>query len=294
VIIDPADVIAERIRQELPGVRWFLDYDASISRLYGAAEGDGSQIRYFPHWILLDPMLRVQSVASITDGAAIIAELKEALSQPLPELHAPVLILPNVLPRALCADLMAFYERKGGEESGFMREENGITVIKLDRSIKQRSDATIDDEALLAPLKAHLARNLRPMVERVFQFQATRIERFIVACYDSTAGGHFRRHRDNTTMGTAHRRFAVTINLNAEDYEGGDLRFPEYGQQCYRAPTGGAVVFSCSLLHEATPVTSGRRFAFLPFLYDDAAANLREQNLAHVEPALRNYRASAS
>ena len=32
------------------------------------------------------------------------------------------------------------------------------------------------------------------------------------------------------------------------------------------------------LLHEATPVTKGRRYAFLPFLYDDAAAQVRERN----------------
>tara|TARA_B100000408_G_scaffold123993_1_gene105073 strand:- start:348 stop:731 length:384 start_codon:yes stop_codon:yes gene_type:complete len=115
-------------------------------------------------------------------------------------------------------------------------------------------------------------------MERAFQFRATRIERYLVACYEAGAG-HFRPHRDNTTHGTAHRRFAVTINLNAGEYDGGDLRFPEFGQRTYRAPTGGAVVFSCSLLHEATPVTSGRRDAFLPFLYDEAARKVRDANL---------------
>ena len=91
--------------------------------------------------------------------------------------------------------------------------------------------------------------------------------------------GHFRPHRDNTTFGTAHRRFAVTINLNAEEYEGGNLCFPEFGQRTYRAPTGGAIVFSCSLLHEALPVTSGKRYAFLPFLYDEAGKKIRDANL---------------
>ena len=38
------------------------------------------------------------------------------------------------------------------------------------------------------------------------------------------------------------------------------------------------VVFSCSLLHEATPVTKGTRYAFLPFLFDEAGARIREQN----------------
>jgi predicted 2-oxoglutarate/Fe(II)-dependent dioxygenase YbiX len=55
------------------------------------------------------------------------------------------------------------------------------------------------------------------------------------------------------------------------------------GPQVYTAPAGGAVVFSCSLLHEATPVTKGKRYAFLPFLYDDAAAKVRDENLKYVE-----------
>ena len=45
------------------------------------------------------------------------------------------------------------------------------------------------------------------------------MERYIVACY-APGAGHFRPHRDNTTLGTAHRKFAVTINLNAGDYDG--------------------------------------------------------------------------
>ena len=37
-------------------------------------------------------------------------------------------------------------------------------------------------------------------------------------------------------------------------------------------PTGAAVVFACSLLHEALPVTRGQRFALLSFLLDPADA----------------------
>ena len=39
------------------------------------------------------------------------------------------------------------------------------------------------------------------------------------------------------------------------------------------------MVFSCSLLHEATPVTKGKRYAFLPFLYDEEARAIRDANL---------------
>jgi predicted 2-oxoglutarate/Fe(II)-dependent dioxygenase YbiX len=69
----------------------------------------------------------------------------------------------------------------------------------------------------------------------------------------------------------------VSINLN-DEFEGGELSFPEYGPRSFKPPPGAAVVFSCSLLHAVSRVTQGRRYAFLPFLYDAAAAQLREAN----------------
>ncbi len=290
VTIDPTDVKAGRIAQQVPGIRWFLDFDRSISTRYGAARISGDAVSYAPHWLLLDPMLRVRSTAPVSGGPGIMAELRQLTGRPAPDLAAPVLLVPDVLSGDTCHRLIAAYDRNGGTESGFMRDENGITVEQLDHHHKRRADYNIDDEGLIAELKGRLSLALRPMIQRAFQSDANRVERWLVACYDGASGGHFRAHRDNTTKGTAHRKFACTINLNAEDYEGGDLWFPEFGQRRYRAPTGGAVVFSCSLLHEARPVIRGRRYAFLPFLYDDDGARLRERNLAFVAPELQSYR----
>ncbi len=164
-----------------------------------------------------------------------------------------------------------------------MRERGGKTIGMLDHDFKRRRDCSIDDERLRTAAMNRIHDRLLPELRRAFQFTATRIERHIVARYDAQEGGFFRPHRDNTTKGTAHRRFAVTVNLNADEYQGGDLRFPEYGERTYRAPTGGAVVFSCSLLHEATEVTSGMRYAYLPFLYTDDDAELRRRNQVFLE-----------
>jgi hypothetical protein len=35
-------------------------------------------------------------------------------------------------------------------------------------------------------------------------------------------------------------------------------------------------------MHEALPVTRGRRYAVLPFLYDESGAKLREANLDYL------------
>lgn len=290
VTVDPDDVKAGRIAQDLPGVRFFLDFDRAVSTLYRAAsEGD----RYTPHWLVLDPALRVLGRFAIDEGEKAIALLRSRLAADDDGQWAPVLRVADVIEPSLCQRLIALYEQHGGEESGFMRDVDGKTRLILDPRHKQRRDYTIEDENLRRQLAVRMNRRLSPALEKAFQFKATRIERYIVACYEP-GHGHFRPHRDNTTRGTAHRKFAVTINLNADDYEGGDLRFPEFGQRTYRAPTGGAILFSCSLLHEATPVTSGRRFGFLPFLYDEDGARIREENNAHLGEGLNEYRMGRS
>ncbi|SMF67561.1 2OG-Fe(II) oxygenase [Allosphingosinicella indica] len=278
ITVDPEDAEMGRIAQRLPGLRFFLDYDRSVSRLYHAEEGPE---RYRPHWLVLDPALRVLGAFPVDRGEEAIACLRGAIEAAPPEPHAPVLVVPDVLEPELCQRLVGYYRDRGGVESGFMREVDGQTVLVHDATHKQRRDVEVDDAELRNSVLARLARRLTPAVQRAFAFEPTRIERHLIACY-SAGAGHFRPHRDNTTKGTAHRRFAVTLNLNAGEYDGGDLRFPEFGPRTYRAPTGGAVVFSCSLLHEATPVTRGERFAYLPFLYDEAAAEVREANLKYL------------
>jgi peroxiredoxin/predicted 2-oxoglutarate/Fe(II)-dependent dioxygenase YbiX len=293
--IDPQDESAARIADMLPGIRYFFDFDRKVSEIYGAvdaAEGEG-EIAFKPFTLVLDPFLRVIGVFPLTDPVSHNEWLGELLGKLPPvdrhaatDICAPILVLPRVFEPQFCKDLIQLYERQGGNESGFMREKDGKTIEIKDQSFKRRKDLNLDDSAdheqIRAAVRARFVRRIVPEIKKAYQFEVTRIERYVVACYEGTVGGFFRAHRDNTTKGTAHRRFACTVNLNAEDYEGGDLRFPEFGSRTYRAPTGGAVVFSCSLLHEATPVTEGKRYAFLPFLYDDAAAKIREDNLKYL------------
>lgn len=281
VTADPADEAEGRVAQRLPGIRFLADPDAAVAAAYGA-EGR-------PHWLLLDPMLRAVGAFRIEDGEnafRVLGALAGAAVQPD---WAPVLMAPNILEPELCRRLVQLYEAEGGEPSGFMREVDGKTTLMTDPQHKMRRDCMVEDPELCQALRARVTAKLVPLVKRAFQFEATRMERYLIGCYEAGAG-HFRPHRDNTTKGTAHRRFAVTINLNPGEYDGGDLRFPEFGARTYRPPIGGAVVFSCSLLHEATPVTRGRRFAFLPFLYDEAAARQREENNPHLADGLGTYR----
>ena len=298
---DPRDEAEGRIREMLPGIRHFLDYDLSVARQYGAAPQeitDGeTNVPLRRLWLVLDPTLRIMAVFPLAGDAGGFPDVAAYLKTLPPpdrfagfDLQAPILLLPRVFEPDFCAQLVSLYEQHGGEESGFMREVDGKTVMAHDPAHKRRRDFTITDEALMKQIQRRILRRVVPEILKVHQFKATRMERYIVSCYAAEDRGHFRAHRDNTTAGTAHRRFAVSINLN-NDFEGGEISFPEYGRRSFKPPVGGACVFSCSLLHEVSPVTAGRRFAFLPFLYDDEAARIREANNVHLGDGVGAYRA---
>lgn len=288
VSIDPDDrALSDRI--ESPTYCKFLwDFEQTVSKQFEACvatpDAEGS-FAYHPMTFVLDETLRVLAVFPLVQSEQYAAQILSYVGQ-LPPLapegmaarQAPVLFIPRVLDPETCQTLVQLFETGSVRDSGFMREVEGKTVEILDHSFKKRQDINLAETPWLEMINQTVIRRIKPEIEKVFQFSITRFERHIVSRYDSANEGFFNRHRDNTTKGTAHRRFAMTLNLNTGAYEGGCLRFPEYGSQLYRPEIGEAVIFSCSLLHEATPVTQGQRFALLSFFYGDEDAIVRERN----------------
>ncbi|GAB6195034.1 2OG-Fe(II) oxygenase family protein [Lysobacter xanthus] len=180
---------------------------------------------------------------------------------------APVLQIRDVLEPALCRALIAHLTDAcgGGEPSRVLVLEGDRAIPRLDAGIKQRRESPIRDPALEAAVQARLARRVMPELARVFQFAASRRDPFKLLAY-AEAAGYFRAHRDNDTPDVAYRRFAISVNLDTEAYAGGDFRFPEFGPHRYAPATGGALVFSCSLLHEVLPVERGVRHALTTFV----------------------------
>ena len=272
---------------DAPGFQTVLDSDGKVARRYGVipskAPPGTTTIQFRPRLIVLDPRLRVTANIELkTDGSdaqRIIADIEAlpALAAAEPPLFAPVLIVPRVFPAELCRQLIAGFETQERPETGVVSQTTaeGSTVV-IDRDFKRR---TITDPAMIDTFKAMIKRRLLPEIAKAFQFQVTHIERHVISRYSAQEKGHFRAHRDNNSSATRYRRFATSINLNSE-YEGGTLRFPEFGPQTFKPPVGGAVVFSCSLLHAVSEVTQGERYAYLPFFYDDAAAKLVEESRA--------------
>jgi predicted 2-oxoglutarate/Fe(II)-dependent dioxygenase YbiX/peroxiredoxin len=297
VTIDPNDIALKRIKARAPGIHYFMDFDHKVSHLYKTIMMDptkkNASVNYRQGIFLLNPALRIIDTIPFSTAEAtmnhLVAKVEQIQSQKINVLmssHAPILMIPGVFDNSLCQRLIELFNKNGGHESGFMKEKDGLSVLQKNDLVKKRRDydlrSDLKNTDLIHEINYRINTRITPEILKAHHFKVEYTERHMVCCYDANTGGYFLPHRDDTTTATVHRRFAVTINLNSEEYEGGDLRFPEYGTATYRAPTGGAAVFSCSLLHEAMPVTHGKRYAFVPFLYDSAGEKIRLENLKYV------------
>ena len=265
---DSDNAAMARLAEEQRGRSFLPDVDGRISRSFGVMQAAGTADGAQParHSLVLDPSLRVIARFGFDDPGHV-EKLIDYLERLPPPDHfpgvsrwAPVLILPRLFEPALCSALVDLCE------ASFPADAPAI------------HDYLLADEGLRAEIAARIGRRLKPELEKAFQYSATRVERYLVRRYLPGPAPRAQPLRENAGRATAHRRFAVVTSLNAEEHQGGDLRFPEFGTRTYRAGTGGAVVFARSMPFEITPVTAGRRYALLQFVFDEAAERIRVEN----------------
>jgi len=220
--------------------------------------------------IVLDPNQRVattfdtrallaatEAIHGIADGVRTNAGLDISLRIPM----APVLVLPRVFEPDFCAQLVRLWGKGDHQDSGVSSRYGNVNLSHL----KRTEDYTIVEPMLLKSVSDRLAYRIGPELTKVFAYDREfTFDSHVVLSYSAEGKHFFGAHRDNGAPTTANRSFAVSLNLN-DDFEGGELSFPEYAGIRVSPPLGGAAVFSCSLLHVALPVTRGRRFVLTTF-----------------------------
>lgn len=252
-------------RTDMPGPIRLFDPERRLFAAFGLMDGGV---------VTITPRGRLGFVGANLDQA--LASLPQpAAPTPPRRTGAPVLLIPQVLDPALVAALIAHWD--AGEKSRD-RVASAAGGARADAGIKRRTDVMLDDRALYAAFQQAIERRVAPELWRAFRFRIARFEAPRIGCYAAEDAGGFGAHRDNRTPYTAHRRFAMSLNLNTGAYRGGSVHFAEFGPETYEPEAGGAVVFSCDLLHEALPVTEGRRMAIFTFFTDQEGA-MAEQKL---------------
>ena len=238
--------------------------------LLAALFPEGLAFDLMPVALLLDARLRIADRVFRATPERVLAVLT-GCDSPAPEMRyvtraAPVLMIPDVFSDSLCRRLIERHHSDAAP-SGMIRLRNGRPELVPDPRVKVRQDHALTDPSLVVEVERALVSRILPAIRQAFCFEVDRHEGFKVVRYDADAGGHFALHRDNVTPDAAHRRFALSVNLDGE-HEGGHLRFPEFDDADYHPPAGGAIVFSGALLHRAVPVTRGSRYVLLTFLWN--------------------------
>ncbi|MDA0262377.1 MAG: 2OG-Fe(II) oxygenase [Proteobacteria bacterium] len=231
-----------------------------------------------PVGVLLAPNHHICVVASsaMTLADDVTATLDRLVGRWRPreaDIHPPVLIVPDVFSAEDCRRLISVYRMQGNV---FVEPGHGDPGMTTDYKMRipeygrhDRVDHWIVESETNRMIDERLQHRLFPEIHKVFQYRITRRERYRIGCYEGARGGDPNGHRDNTEPGVAHRRFAVSINLNTDAFSGGEIQFLEFGGHRYRPESGAAIVFSSSLLHEILEVSAGRRYVLLAFLYGD-------------------------
>ena len=249
----------------------------------GLAPGDEAVIVVDRAWRLRGAWFAGDGDSAALACAALCAV--RALPREAPRicsLPAPLLPVPEVFTADLCARLIARFDAGARFDSSV----NGVTPDgaaneRIDYGKKRRTDCLLEPgDGIYEAVRDILHARCAPEIRRAFQRDIVHNDRVLVACYDES-GGYFKRHRDNMHEGVAFRQFAISVNLNTGGYDGGELMFPEFNDHLHAPAAGDGIVFSTSLLHEALPVTRGRRYVLLTFFHD---AEAERQRLAR-EPA---------
>jgi predicted 2-oxoglutarate/Fe(II)-dependent dioxygenase YbiX len=294
-----ARIIPLGARVHGPVTRWLGDSvgwwegDTLVVETTGLAPTQGlrsspaGRLYLSPQAVITERLKRLAALQDLSAAtpAAALAECRRLHARTEPrviEAQAPVVILPDAISPELCARVLQYWQ--DGEKRAGTVARSGDSYA-YDSGVKQRQDVLVTDDALMGELMRAVNWRVVPAIQRAFNCDVAQAEAFRIGCYPAGAG-YFRRHRDNSNANTSHRKFAISINLN-EDYVGGELVFPEFGRMRYRPPARGAVIFSCSLLHEALDVTEGERFAVFSFFSDAAGA-------ARVAERLRREQATAA
>jgi predicted 2-oxoglutarate/Fe(II)-dependent dioxygenase YbiX len=241
---------------------------AALLAQSGMGLGAGGALRM--RVIVLDPNQRIAATfdsralpaaAEAMDGLARSVRSDGGRELLLQTPMAPVLVLPRVFEPDFCTQLVRLWGKGDHKDSGVSSRYGNVNMDHL----KRTEDYTIVEPMMLKAVSDRLAYRIAPELTKVFAFDRQfAFDSHVVLSYSADGKHFFGAHRDNGAPTTADRAFAVSLNLN-DDFEGGELVFPEYAGVRVSPPAGASAVFSCSLLHQVLPVTRGRRFVLTTF-----------------------------
>ena len=168
------------------------------------------------------------------------------------------IIIENFLTNKEIEDFKLVLEEKYSKKKGTFGDN-----VRLDK--KNRYEYTPKFEDLI--FVDEKLEKLRNKIYNNFGFFTCYREKWKVGIYEGSEEGFYTEHRDNQCRISHRRVSSICMLSNPEEYEGGELHFPELNKK-FKLNKGSLIIFNSNLLHGVKPVTKGIRYVMLSFLYD--------------------------
>lgn len=277
----PATLKQFHQQYQLPFALW-SDPENEVSRVLGSYDAKRRVVE--PCCYTLTPNLRIQKQYPFRNSAAAIGQILADVPHPTPlpgqiiTMHAPVLIIPDVLTAEQCQRLKRHWQHSAQQEESVSSKPRKSNKPNIDIVLK---------EALMAEVDYILGGTLFPEIEKVFGLKVTHRESYKISSYSAIGSRFLKQQRTNFERQLSHRRVAMFLNLN-DDYEGGGLNFPEYGNFVYKPIAGDAIVFPCSLMYQMLPVILGKQLVMDSFFFGEAEMPHRLEFVENAEAHASN------
>lgn len=214
--------------------------------------------------LLLSPNKRIKDIFEYIDNNFIKYLEELDLSQYYDYNSIPYIIIENVLDNNLFDKIIEYYN-----------ENKNTEKVKLSKTKTKDREHIHTSKLLTNTIDNKLSRTIFPEVKKIYNYDIKFREDYKICNYDSNSSGRFHQHRD-TPHPYNHRKFAMSLLLN-DDYEGGELYFPEYNIKL-KPPKNAAVIFPGILSHGVLDVTKGNRMSLITFFTTKEVESYRITN----------------
>ncbi len=193
-----------------------------------------------------------------------INEYSYNIIENIPKIKPPIIIVKNVITKKFKDDIINFYNK-----SSRKNVENKISKNRTHVFTNINLTEMLDDK---------LTKSLFPEIKKVFNLDVTYRENYKICSYTDYDKGKFHLHRDSVYP-YGHRRYAMSLILN-DDYEGGEIIFPEYTDKMHTPESCSALIFPAPLFHQVLEMTKGTRYVIISFLFGDLEAEYKKKFLS--------------
>ena len=213
---------------------------------FGAiSPAENGTANFRPRWVILSPALRIVRIIPLRQADVAIETFSKLLSRPeeIASHFPPALEQTDVLEPEFCDSLLSECKRvaispgRHGQEFGPM------------------SDKQTRDQVAMS-----LERRVLPALGAFFNCSPRKIEHltFVKRSRCQQTERDLLRIRDRMSIKVA-KAFGVLVPLDDLSYSGGNIIFPEFSPRELAIKKGSALVYSCNLLRETSPVAIDSR-----------------------------------